>query len=463
MDNSKETTEGTHEKLLSQDVFTDHHPSPTSPDMVRVVHAKCTIDIESEPESFFTAFTQFDRYEKWAPSVQGSGHWLKISEGGVGSQFLLYDKPDLVHLAHFGTIETYEPLQQFSWRAPFSEWQRAFIGTRLEVTPTESGGTRATETLFFDVREEHLPVLAGFVTTTELDRSTFETFLEIRLTGLDALIQEEPPAEHDSTDLFVEDRQIALDWAGRISEGEWVRVLYADGEFDFDAPIEDVFNAFTRFARYADWTRRIHVGYEWYDIKEGGLGSKFMIWEKVGDRHVMHYAGITEFERNRTFAWRAPFAEWGKVFVGTKLIVEPRDDGGTHAYHVLYVDIPVEYLPVFGGFGTLPGFDMEFETHHIYEEAAGFQRLLEGGEFTDEETTYLFDEDRTLAQDWPLQEGRRWPEETLTLEPDRTITYEKMLVELSETFAEAIPAPSFTRKYRDLNRTRHYNFGGEGR
>jgi hypothetical protein len=69
---------------------------------------------ESEPESFFTAFTQFDRYEEWAPSVQGSGHWLMINEGGVSSQFILYDKPDLVHLAHFGTIETDEPFQQFS-------------------------------------------------------------------------------------------------------------------------------------------------------------------------------------------------------------------------------------------------------------------------------------------------------------------------------------------------------------
>jgi uncharacterized protein YndB with AHSA1/START domain len=430
--------------------------------MVRVIHATCTINLESDSESFFSAFTRFNRYEEWAPTVQGSAHWLTIKEGGIGSQFILYDKPELVHLAHFGTVETYEPPRQFSWRAPFSEWQRALIGSTLEVTSTANDGPIAKESVFFDVREDQLPILAGFLTTTDLNRETFETFLETRLTGLDTLVSEERFDDLNSTDQFAADQQIADDWAGRISEGEWVRVLYADGELDFDAPIEDVFNAFTRFSRYADWTRRIHVGAEWYEIKEGGLGSKFMIWEKVGDRHVMHYAGITEFERNRTFAWRAPFAEWGKVFVGTKLIVEPRDGGGTHAYHVLYVDIPVEYLPVFGGFGTLPGFDMEFETHHIYEEAAGFQQLLEGGEFTDEETSYLFDEDRTLARDWPLQEGRRWPEETLTLDPDRTITYEEMLVELSETFAGAIPAPSFTRKYRDLNRTRHYNFGGEG-
>jgi uncharacterized protein YndB with AHSA1/START domain len=463
MENPIESTEHSPEAALLQHVFEEQRPSPDSPDMVRVVHAECSVTLESERESFFSAFTQFDRYEDWAPDVQGSAHWLSITAGAIGSRFICYDKPGTVHFAHFGTVEAYEPNKRFSWRAPFGEWQRAFIGSTLELSTEEGGHASVTERIFFDVHEEHLPILAGFLQTDGFDRDTFEAFLEARLSGLDALVCDGHLPAVGSADSFTEDRRIAEDWAGRISEGEWVRVLYADGEVDWDAPIEDVFNAFTRFARYADWTRRIHVGAEWYEVREGGVGSKFMIWEKVGDRHVMHYAGITELERNRKFAWRAPFAEWGKVFVGTALTVEPREDGGTHAYHVLYVDIPVEYLPVFGGFGTLPGFDMEFETHHIYEEAAGFGRLIEEGEFTEEETSYLFDEDRTLARDWPLQEGRRWPEETLTLEPDRIITYEEMLVELSKTFAESIPSPRFSRTYRDLDRTRRYNFGGGDR
>ena len=430
----------------------------------RIVHAKVTVPLNSDSSEFFAAYATHDRYETWAPNVQGSAHWLTVRSDGVGSQFIRYDKPGMTHLAHFGTVTAFEAGHHFEWQAPFSEWQRATIGFRLEIDDTGAELT-ATETCYFEVQSAHVPILSGFLDAPDLDTETFETFLEARLTGLDTLLQRDDVGETDLHEFFGEDRDVADDWAGRISEGEWVRVLYADGEFDFDASIEAVFNPFTRFARYADWTRRIHVGAEWYEVKAGGTGSKFMIWEKVGDRHVMHYSVITEFEQNRTFAWRAPFAEWGKVFVGTKLVVEPRDDGGTHAYHVLYVDIPVEYLPVFGGFGTLPGFDIEFETHHIYEEATGFQRLLENGEFTDEELSYLFEEDRTLARDWPLQEGRRWPEETLTLDPDRVITMEQMMVELSETFADTIPSPAFTRTYRDLNRTRHYNpdLDGEGR
>lgn len=428
----------------------------------RVDHARVSVPIDSDPEAFFAAYASLDRYEEWAPDVQGSAHWLTVRPDVVGSRFVRYDKPGMTHLAHFGTVTAFDPERRYEWRAPFSEWQRATIGFSLDVDG-EGPETTVTETCFFEVIEDHYPILDGFLDSPDLDEETFSTFLEARLTGLDALLQLDDQDAPDLETFFGEERDVAADWAGRISEGEWVRVLYADGEVDWDAPVGDVFNAFTRFARYADWTRRIHVGAEWYEVRKGGVGSKFMIWEKVGDRHVMHYAGITELERNRKFAWRAPFAEWGKVFVGTALTVEPREDGVTHAYHVLYVDIPVEYLPVFGGFGTLPGFDMEFETHHIYEEAAGFGRLIEDGEFTEEETSYLFDEDRTLARDWPLQEGRRWPKETLTLEPDRIMTYEEMLVELSKTFAESIPSPRFSRTYRDLDRTRHYNFGGEDR
>jgi hypothetical protein len=145
--------------------------------------------------------------------------------------------------------------------------------------------------------------------------------------------------------------------------------------------VETVFNAFTRFARYLDWTRDIHVAAEWLDVRAGGVGSRFLLWEKPGSRQVMHQAVVTELDRNRRFTWRAPFAEWGKVFIGTSLTVSARPDGGTHAYHVLYTDLPREYLPVFAGFGALSGFDLEFETFHIHEEARGFRRLLQAGAF----------------------------------------------------------------------------------
>ena len=54
------------------------------------------------------------------------------------------------------------------------------------------------------------------------------------------------------------------------------------------APPVVVFPIITRWARYADWTRDIHVGAKSDHSKRDGLGSRFLLWEKPGDRHVMH-------------------------------------------------------------------------------------------------------------------------------------------------------------------------------
>jgi len=103
------------------------------------------------------------------------------------------------------------------------------------------------------------------------------------------------------------------------------------------------------------------------------------------------------------------------------------------------------------------GFDLQFETFHIHEEAKGFNRLLQSGVFTEQDKAFLFNEDHNSARDWPLQAGRPWPEETLTLTPDRVMTYEQMIVELSHIMADAIPSPAFMRQYRNLAVTRRYN------
>jgi uncharacterized protein YndB with AHSA1/START domain len=431
--------------------------SPQDPGMLRIQHARVSLEFNTPPDLFFNAYSRWAGYEYWAPDFQGASHWLVIRQGGTGSQFVLYDKPGGRNLVQFGTVTEVDRNRRFAWRAPFSEWSRAFIRTILEIEPTSSGGSRVTETLYVDAREDHLPVVAGFMGLSGYDSAAMEVFLEARLSGLDRLIRSNALNQKELDYLFTGNRVVAADWSGRISEGEWVRILYSDGELDFDAPPQVVFNAFTRFARYADWTRMIHVGCEWLDVRAGGVGSRFLLWEKPGGRQVIRYAVITELERNKKFAWRAPMSEWGKVFIGTSMQSMPRPDGGTHVYHILYVDLPVEYLPVFSGFGTLHGFDMEFETFHIHEEARGFNILLTSGALTLEDKAYFFTENRLLARDWPMQDGRPWPEATLTLKPDRVITYEQMLVEMSEILADAIPSPGFMRRHRDLARTYKFN------
>jgi uncharacterized protein YndB with AHSA1/START domain len=444
---------------LLQGWFKGWEVCPINPSTIRVPFAQVTIEIKTSPETFFAAFSSWAGYESWAPEVQGPGHWLLIKAGGPGSKFILYDKPGKHHLAHFGVVTELDRARRFSWRAPFSEWNRAYIGTTLEVNPKTGGGSRVTETLFFDLREDLLPVLAGFSLLSGLDPDSMMAFLEARLRGLDRSIQAGKIHENEMRDRFTQSQVIAADWANRISEGEWVRILYADGEVDFPAPPDLVFNAFTRWSRYADWTRDIHVGAEWHTIRQGGMGSRFLLWEKPGDRHVMHYGSVIAFERNRRFAWRAPMAEWNKVWIGTDMRLTPRPDGGTHGYHVLTVDMPFEYLAVFGGFGRLHGFDLEFETFHIQEEAQGFNRILRSGGFSKQDQQYLFDENRVLALDVPMEAGRPYPypDEVLTLKADRVLTYEEAAVVTAEMLAEAMPSPRFFRKYRDQKRTRRFN------
>ncbi len=439
-------------------------PSPQDPEMLRVEHAQVSVDLGTPPEAFFNAFSRWAGYERWAPEVQGAGHWLLVREAGPGSQFILYDKPGMRHLAHFGEVTELEPGHRFAWRAPFSEWNRAFIGTILEVAPTSSGGTRVTETLYFDVREDHLPVVAGFVTLSGFDHETIAAFLEARLRGLDRLVRTGQLDDRDLEYLFARNRVAAADWANRTSDGEWVRILYADGESDIPALPEVVFPIITRWARYADWTRTVHVGAEWHVVQRGGVGSRFLLWEKPGDRHVMHYGTMIEFERNKRFAWRAPFSEWQKVWIGTDMRLMPRPDGGTHAYHVLTVDMPREYLPVFGGFGSLHGFDLEYETWHIQEEIRGFNELLRSGGFSKEHRQYLFDKDRVFARDLPMERARPYPypAEVLTRMPDTILTYEEATVVGAEMLADSIPSPRFFRRWRDQKRTRQFNrIGGD--
>ena len=123
-----------------------------------------------------------------------------------------------------------------------------------------------------------------------------------------------------------------------------------------------------------------------------------------------------------------------------------------------------EYLPIFTGFGTLPGVDIEYETWHVQEEMRGFNELLRSGGFSEEHGQYLFDQDRAWAYDWPQEKGRPYPypENVLTLKPDRMLTYEEAAVVVSEMLAEAIPGPQFFRKWRDQQRTRQFNqIGGK--
>lgn len=425
-------------------------------DRCRIEHVTLTTEIAHPIELVFDAFSGFARYDLWAPEVQGASHWLFVQEGGVGSRFLAYDKPGRRHLTHEGLVTELERPRRFAWTAPFGEWPRARLGAEIDFEAT-ARGTRIRETMVLSCAHDDRCVLEAFLQLEGFDSASFASFLRRRHAGFAKLLDSSELTAHERRYLFDATRMVAADWSGRIATDRWVRILYADAELDLRGPPALIFNAFTSFARYRDWSQMIHVDQQWLSVREGGVGSKFLLWEKPGDRHVQHYGVVTEFERNRRFTWRAPFAEWGKVLLGTSMRMEPRGDDGARIYHVLFVDLPEEYLPVFAGFGSLHGFDLEFETFHIFEEARGLQTLLEAGAFSGAAGEYLFGANNELARSWPMQEGRAWPAETETIRPARTITFEDAVLEIAQRISTVVPPPSYFRKYRDRARSLRFH------
>jgi uncharacterized protein YndB with AHSA1/START domain len=423
---------------------------------IRLEHVTITTAIAHAPEIVFDAFSSFARYDLWAPEVQGACHWLLIQAGGVGSRFLAYDKPGRRHLTHEGVVTELERPRRVAWNAPFGEWPRAHIGSEVDFQAT-AHGTRVQETVVFWCAEDDRGVLEAFLQLKGFDAQTYASFLRQRHAGLARLLDSEALPADERRYIFEATSVVAADWSGRISADRWVRVLYADGELDLRGPPSVIFNAFTRFARYRDWTPQIHVDQQWLTVRAGGVGSQFLLWEKPGDRHVQHYGVVTELERDRRFTWRAPFAEWGKVFLGTSMRMEARGNDGARIYHVLYVDMPEEYLPIFAGFGSLHGLDLEFETFHIFEEARGLQALLDAGALHGEASEYLFSASKEVARSWPMQEGRAWPVEAATIRPGRTITFEDAVLEIAQRLSTVIPPPSYFRRYRDRARSLRFH------
>lgn len=88
--------------------------SPQDPGMLRVQHAQVSLEFSTAPELFFNAYSRWAGYERWAPAVQGPGHWLVMQKAGPGSQFVLYDKPDRRHLVHFGTVTEVDRNRRFA-------------------------------------------------------------------------------------------------------------------------------------------------------------------------------------------------------------------------------------------------------------------------------------------------------------------------------------------------------------
>jgi len=441
------------EHLETLRIAPDRDATPDS--RVRIEHAARSSVIAHRPEDVFDAFSGFARYDCWAPEVQGGCEWLTLLAGGVGSRFLAYDKPGHRHLVIDGEVTACERPRRFAWTAPFSEWPRARIEGEVTFEPV-ADGTRLHESIIFSCAPDDRGVLEAFLRLDGLDAATYAAFLELRHAGLAALLDADALPAAERAYRFDASRTIARDWAGRIASGRWVRILYADGDLDLRGDPSVIFNAFTRFARYRDWTPTIHCDQQWLTVRDGGVGSRFLLWEKPGGRQVQHWGVVTELEPNRRFTWRAPFAEWGKVFLGTSLHMEPRDLGA-RLYHVLYVDLPEEYLPVFAGFGSLHGFDLEFETFHIAEEARGFQALLDAGALHGEDRQFLFDGSRELARSWPCQDGRPWPVEAETLRPDRVITFEDAVVEIAGRLAGTVPPPAFFRAHRDRARSLYHH------
>lgn len=101
--------------------------------------------------------------------------------------------------------------------------------------------------------------------------------------------------------------------------GERIRLEHVTITTEIAHAQEIVFDAFSSFARYDLWAPEVQGACHWLLIQAGGVGSRFLAYDKPGRRHLTHEGVVTELERPRRVAWDAPFGEWPRALIGSEI------------------------------------------------------------------------------------------------------------------------------------------------
>ncbi|MBI5478575.1 MAG: SRPBCC family protein [Deltaproteobacteria bacterium] len=158
-----------------------------------------------------------------------------------------------------------------------------------------------------------------------------------------------------------------------------MRLDWAENEVVIRKAVDPVFNFIARGAEYHRWHFDYHLRAEPLDIRPGVVGSVFCIEEIVDGFYLRHVGRVARYEPGRRFAWRARFALFPWIWIGTDFDFEPFE-GGTRVHEVLYFDLSPLLLPVVPAFIRHRAFRPEACRRHILDELSGVKTMLEAGD-----------------------------------------------------------------------------------
>jgi predicted unusual protein kinase regulating ubiquinone biosynthesis (AarF/ABC1/UbiB family) len=187
-------------------------------------------------------------------------------------------------------------------------------------------------------------------------------------------------------------KELAFQWDD-FHGGNFKEFRHGEYSVEINMPVEVVFNFVTRLSQYPLWhpiytpeSKVIHVSGEYVFITPEVIGSVFRIDEIVDGYHLLSNGVIVEFEQNRFMKWKAPFAMFPVISLGTCLQLDVIDKSKTRITEYFYLsDSPLQGILI-----NRKGFSKKALTHHIREELTGVKNILESGNFSEEDVSYLW-------------------------------------------------------------------------
>ncbi len=158
-----------------------------------------------------------------------------------------------------------------------------------------------------------------------------------------------------------------------------MRIEWAANEIDMHRDVEAVFHFISRGAQYHRWHFDYHLRAEALDIRPGMVGSVFSIEEIVDGFFLRHLGRVTRYEPPSRFAWRARFALFPWIWIGTDFTFEPVTRG-TRVKEVLVFELSPAWLCVAPLFAARRAFRPSACRRHIKDELTGVKTMLEAGD-----------------------------------------------------------------------------------
>lgn len=170
-----------------------------------------------------------------------------------------------------------------------------------------------------------------------------------------------------------------------------IRIDYAANHVEIREDKTKVFDFIARLAQYPRWHMNYHMGCNWLDVREGGVGSVFRIEEWIYGFDLAHAGKVRLYNRPNHWEWHARFALDSRLWIGTRFDFEATQTGTVVTETLFYEFHWYHWWRFLRQIRFRVGFKPGPSRGHIGRELSGCKRMLETGDYQPEDITNLFD------------------------------------------------------------------------